>query len=253
MRGVDDSVYDSVYDYAGYASYLARRLVGPAHRDFDDLRQQACLGLLEARTCGLYDPAKGAFKPYATQWARGYMLNYLSRKKLVRSKEARILPIPEESLDAEGDDRLQVAADAIPADEAAAAAENLARATGAAETLRPRQQAMLGLRYGGEGYTLQQVAEHFGLSRERTRQLLAQSLAFIRQQLEYADAAAQQASPPGYRVDFDTGSTAKYHDLKAAVDVATRYREGGGHCLIHEYIGSNYWDHLDALSPNEVL
>ena len=51
------------------------------------------------------------------------------------------------------------------------------------EALTPRQNRIVGLRYGfasGEHYTLEQIGQEFGISRERIRQILQQSLRKIR-------------------------------------------------------------------------
>jgi RNA polymerase primary sigma factor/RNA polymerase nonessential primary-like sigma factor len=55
----------------------------------------------------------------------------------------------------------------------------------AIDTLAPREALILSLRYGlhdGHQRTLQEVAEHVGLTRERVRQLEKQSLARLREQ-----------------------------------------------------------------------
>jgi DNA-binding CsgD family transcriptional regulator len=66
------------------------------------------------------------------------------------------------------------------------------------EALTPRQGHIVELRYGfasGEHHTLQQIGQEFGLSRERIRQILQQSLRKIRSKGKRQIARNHTASP----------------------------------------------------------
>ncbi len=243
---------DEIYDLNGFAAYLAWKF-WPRHKDFDDLRQQACLGMLEARARGLYDPAKGSFKTYAMSWARGSMLSYLSKRKLVRAYEALAVPIPDEDLDAEGDNRLQLVDDGVDGvEDLAAESECMERVARAFRKLPPRQQSMVRLRFEGDGLTLEQIGERHDLSRERVNQLLSDAFRRIRRSLEGEDYAAEMRLPPAYCIDFDQGPHKYFMTRDEAVAVAEKYRETGRRCLVREYLGTGYWDYVDDLNQDET-
>ena len=105
------------------------------------------------------------------------------RELLVFSQEGLSLQAPV------GDEEAMELGDFLPDERAtgpaeAAAAEGVKRQVGAAlGSLTERERRVLELRYGiggGEGRTLEAVADEFGVSRERIRQIEAKALRKLR-------------------------------------------------------------------------
>jgi RNA polymerase primary sigma factor len=64
-------------------------------------------------------------------------------------------------------------------------------------TLTERESEILKLRFGledGDGRTLEEVGEHFGVTRERIRQIQEQALRKLRSKMEQRDRSSAEAS-----------------------------------------------------------
>jgi RNA polymerase primary sigma factor len=189
---------------------VARGYLGQGDLTLDDLIQEGNIGLMQAAV--KFDPALGyRFSTYATWWIR----QAVSRARLNKGNAIHIpvylteqarkarkgedpsfaldaIPAQPISLDrALSEDDERTLADVIAAPEVALEAVPIAseRAKAIQQALRilsPREREVLRLRYGldprcqGEGWSLAQVAEAIGVTRERIRQIETGALTKLR-------------------------------------------------------------------------
>jgi len=154
--------------------HLIRRF-GSQHRQWDDLRQEGVLGLVEAAK--RFDPARGTrFSTYADWWVRNKVDSFIRAR--VRSR------VGSASFD-DDDDDLGIGEpvdtfDPIGELEDYEAADVLARA--AVRVLNDREREVLSRRADGE--TLQVIGATLGLSKERIRQIEQRAVARARAALQ---------------------------------------------------------------------
>jgi RNA polymerase primary sigma factor len=125
----------------------------------------------------------------------------LPPRRIRQYREASRAPVP---LDAPvGDDAAHRLSEIVPDLNAAQPFDGVARETDSEllrevlELLSPRERAILALRFGlndGVEKTLEEVGKHFGLTRERIRQIQGLALGKLRQQMERLDIRTEQVS-----------------------------------------------------------
>jgi len=151
---------------------VASHFVGP-HFPLDELASEGHATLL--RAIAKFDPDRGfRFSTYATHALRRRLLNYL--RDAQRRRTVTLSWTQEHALI---DDRRWTAARERRIEQAMNDIEQLAR------QLTSRERYVLRARFGWgrefEPRTLQQIADEFGISRERVRQLEARALEKLRQ------------------------------------------------------------------------
>lgn len=153
-----------VYAYLNRIPWLIRP--GALH---DDLVQQVALGLM--RAAELYDPAVGAFSTYAWTWVRQFVGRYIRRQE-----------IPHVVVSGKSMARLEEFGHLIPpGGEPPGLLEQLCAADSRQHEMRQLQDACRHLPEKERniffmrvsGYTLLEIAQQVGVSKERIRQRLA--------------------------------------------------------------------------------
>jgi len=168
---------DLVTENYRLALWIARRYVADNGTPFDDIAQEACVGLLVASK--KFDSAKGSFAPYATLWIKQRIRLYLRPTPQLSSLDEEVM---------EGVTPMDLVEDPRPSpDEQAALSELKAQVRDALSALSPREREVIESHYGlnGPPETLQEIGDRFGCSRERIRQI--ETAAFERLRGELAD------------------------------------------------------------------
>lgn len=160
------------------AIFLCRKYVNPCDPHFSDLLQGGYLGLCIAAE--RYDPDLGPFGSYAARW----ILALISRHRL------RLAAWPEVSLDEPTLDEEHTGVDLLedpgpPPDELAGEDETRDRVREALALLPEKERVVIELHYGfrGREYTLQEIGERFGLTRQGVHVRLKKALLRLRELL----------------------------------------------------------------------
>ncbi len=155
------------------AHWWAARRAGDARRlDDDDARQVASLGLL--RAAELYDPASGyKFTTYAGYWIRQFLMRAGRYAPVVRCKAKKGRPPTCFRLDPDRHD---------PVAPEGPCPSEVDEVCDALRFLGPRLRHVIELRFL-EGWTLEEIGQELGVTRERVRQLERQALDKLRRAL----------------------------------------------------------------------
>lgn len=168
-----------------YLSFVTARVKRrwSRHPDLDDIVQESALALVMAARYYVPD-GRASFSTYL--WRSGAFHGATRHFKFKCRGYAQVgapLPIPEDSPEPEGDDRLQVADDAATSEECVLWADNL-RVLGDRVNMLLRQYRTFLLLYyqDDEDVTYRTVAHARGVSRERARQVVGGALHHLRAQ-----------------------------------------------------------------------
>lgn len=203
---------------------LGIRRPGPGQ---EELIQQAALGVMRAAQD--YDPASSKFSTYAGWWMRHFTTRWMQQHRAdvrlpVRCEQARaasrragdapahdgVALVQRLSLHAAGRESVSTLEDFIPDDapgpeHTAASSQVSERVRDALGRIPARLAAILRRRCGidcGEE-TLEEIAADMRISRERVRQLEAQGLSRLRDEIEPEDVDWVPVSKPQLRVGYE--------------------------------------------------
>jgi RNA polymerase primary sigma factor len=197
MRAIDKFDYRRGYKLSTYASWWIRQSMARATTD------QARTIRIPVHACELLTKVTGMTRKLTGEFGREPSpAEIAGRMKLPTDQVANLLMISRDTVSLEmpvGNDGNSELRDLIADDEAgtpmdSVIGEDLSKSVRRAlETLNPREQRIIRMRFGigeKESHTLAEIGREFGLSRERIRQLQALALRKLRN--VHGDAALKQ-------------------------------------------------------------